>query len=209
MIKPKLKIETARFQRTLDKYLAFQQKDMAKALNKKGGAIAIHAIGLTHKAALKDINKGVKWTAKSKEGLRRWTFKTHPRSLKTDAERKQYFDAIQKLRKRSIAYLKAGWIPAARKLTGKTPKKGVAKGEAGKVPGYARKAKNVLLPVVELGNLAGQSSKKRSRKQKYSQQQAAKKYGKPALRRAFEIERKDMVKYLEMKAAKAAKAAGM
>jgi len=209
MLKPTLKVDPKSFQRTLDKYLKLQSKDLATALNKKAGAIAIHAIGFTKKATAKKIERDIKWTAKTKERLRRWTLKTHPRILKSDKERQKYFRAILKLRKRSIAYLAAGWLPAVRKLVKKKPKKGLPKGEQGKVPGYAKKAKmSTLIQVAEIVNLAGQSSKKRTKKQKHSQQQAAKKFGKPALAKAFNKEQKDMVKYFELKAQKAAKASG-
>jgi hypothetical protein len=187
-----------------------QSKDLETALNKKAGAIAIHAIGLTKKATPKKIERDIKWTAKTKEGLRRWTFKTHPQTLRSDKERRRYFRAILKLRKRSIAYLAAGWLPAVRKLIGRKPKKGLAKGGKGKVLGYAKKAKmTTLIQVAEIVNLAGQSSKKRTKKQKHTQHQAAKKFGEPALAKAFNKEQKDMVKYFEMKAQKAAKAAGV
>ena len=208
----KIQLDTrasAAFDRTLEKYLGLQSKTIAEALNKKGGAICLWAAKFTPMADVKKIKKHLKWNKKSAKRLRAWAlsgWRKEAAELDNDKDRKKFFKKLLAQRVQSVAYLKSGWIKPARDLGVKV--RGVKK-KGEKAAGYGVKAKNSakLDAFAIIENLAGKSTKKK-RKQKYSNADAARIYGEPALQAAYKKEAKDMVKYIERKMAQGAKKVG-
>jgi hypothetical protein len=106
--------------------------------------------------------------------------------------------AIQKLlaaRKRSVAFIKSGWLPAIKKLAPLSDRRGApatdsAAAQVGREKGTATPAKDGFNPSAEIVNLATTRRDKKS---------ALVRYGAPGLQKAFDDEVKSMNQYIEAK----------
>lgn len=204
-----LTIDDRQFQKQMLVYLKTSKRTVAKGLNVKSYFIVKKALRMTRKADKKKIQRHLAWNGKNANRLRRWALKHMPK-LKTDAERKKFFKKMKSARVRSVGYLKSGWIPALKafgRITNQSKKsKGVT--ARGIAKGYGRWAKASISPKATFANSTGYKSG-RGKGQKYSQQTALKKYGKPALGRAFQSEARSMKRYMEKKMQEATNRTGL
>lgn len=110
------------------------------------------------------------------------------------------------VRKRSVAFLKSGWLPAIKTLEPLAQKRGAPRSPGrdvqivGKPKGYAIPAKEGFVAVSEIVNQAIA---------KHDRKDALQKYGGPALEKAFRFEMASMRQYIERKMRETAKRAGI
>lgn len=195
-----LKIDDRQFQKQLLKYFKASTRTVSRGINAKSYFIVKKAIRMTRKADKKKIQKHLAWNGKSADRLRRWALKHFPQ-LKTDDERKAYFKKMKSARVKSVGYLKSGWLPALKAFGKVTNQNKKAKGVTARgIPkGFGRWAKDSISPKATFANKTGHAG---------GQPAALKKFGEPALARAFQSEARSMKRYLEKKMAQTTKRSG-
>lgn len=219
-----LKIDTREFQRTLRDYEKVSKRDLATILNTKGFYIARGAVRDTHKADKDKVKAEL--TALVKSGKKFKTVKRFSRfGLEYDAplisllinmrrgargEKGLYGKSMANAvkgwlgaRLRSIAFLRAGFIPAIKAFEplaekkGQAPKMDGATRQYGKPKGSAKVAKaDTWRPVASITNAASAKGDKNS---------ALERYVGEGLRSAFAKEVASMKQYMEEKFAATAK----
>ena len=213
-----IKFERENFDKTLQKYLKVQRKTVAQALNHKAYNVVIRAIKHTPVADKAKIRAHLAWNKKSSKRLRAWARKHYPR-LVSDQARKRFFKDMKSLRAKSVGYLKSGWITPMRALkkAAGTGGKSTIKGATQRSPskGSAEPAKDwrktgSYKSKVTFTNATGaqNGSGKKWILQKFSQAEAARQFGEPALKKGFTGAKADMQKYLLKKLKQAAKKSG-
>ena len=193
----KMKIDTAEFDRTMRKYLSLSKKGIAEVVNKKAYFIAVGALKATPIANKNAIGRWVRDWNKSAATI----IKTY--GLKRPFDKKDAIKKYSKYRKRTVAYLRAGWIMAIRMLgrAAKMPRRVKGAVMKGRPKGSARFANSKSWsPTATIINSTGFSSK---------QAKALKQYGAPALAAAFHAEMASMKKYIEDKLKKTARKSGI
>lgn len=196
-------LDTKEFDRTLREYLKVSKRDLATALNTKGFYIARRAVRETPKAK-------VDTSAAAKQIMAKAINKARRRSGLKGLFGGLMDAAIKKMiasRRRSVGFLKSGWLPAIKRLEPLAERRG-APGmgpkprQFGKDFGYATPAREGWKPAVVIANTIGQSEKQ-------EHGEALQKHGGPALQRAFNAETASMREYLERKLRAAAKRVGI
>lgn len=134
-----LKFDTVQFRRVLEEYIATTSKSVAKALNSKAYQLAWHAERLTKRASRADIEslgvvatklrrnrktgalgKGAAVIDKPRvEAILAGLWRKQGRTF-TNAELKEAAKKEIGKRLRAVGYIASGWIPAIRKLFGKS-----------------------------------------------------------------------------------------
>ena len=193
----KMKLNTAEFDRTMAKYLSLSKKTIAEVVNKKAYFIAANALKLTVKADRKELNAFVRDKRRVAATLIKM-FK-----LKRPFDLKEYQKKLGKFRRRTIGYIAAGWVMAVRILgrAARMPRRVKGATMKGRPKGSARFAnKKNWNPVAKIINSTGHSAK---------QARALKKYGQPALDKAFNNEMRSMKQYIEGKLKNTARKSGI
>ena len=119
-----------------------------------------------------------------------------------DFNPKEYQKKLKKYRNRSISYLRSGWIPALRALGGwaKQPRSFKGVRMKGRQKGKVKMARKTWDSHCTITNMVGHTR---------GQAEAAKKYVKTALQKAFNKEAQSMAKYILKKYKEAAKKSGI
>ena len=205
MLSKKVAIDTKEFDVTMLKYIKASKKTIPEALNQKAYWVVKRAIPLTRKTA-----KGVpgKFLSVSKK---KWKLAA-PTVVKTynlqkggphygKWTRKEMVAKLRKFRNESIGYLRSGWLPAIwatyKWARGRKSFKGVR--ARGRPMGWARLASHSWSSKTVVCNKTGQ---------KRGQQDAARKYVRPAMQLAINKERQSMEEYIIKKQVEALKKAG-
>jgi hypothetical protein len=147
-----LTVDSREWANTLRQYLPYVRRDLAYVLNKKGMVISARASRETAKA---------NWS-KAKSELRRMAYaiitkqrREKGKPLPTKDEWPEVVEAFLVARQRSMAWLKAGWIPAIQEFARAIGKTSTAKGLRAKHKvGGATPAKQSVSPRAELFNAA-------------------------------------------------------
>lgn len=209
-----LKFERHGFDKTLQIYLNLQSKTVAEGLNRKAYNVVIRAAKFTPKADKSQIRKWMK----SKDG-QNWIGSLFGRKLIRFDTKKAATKKITSLAIRSVGYLKAGWVTPMRALkkAAGIKAKGSIKGGTQRKPAKGsaepakdwRKTKGSKSEVTFTNATGAQSgSDKKGKGQLFSQAEAAKQFGEPALKKGFTAAKADMQKYILRKLKEAAKKSG-
>ena len=193
----KMTLDTGEFDRTMQKYMSLSKKTIAEVVNKKAYMIAVGAMQFTKLANRAEINAFARnWKRSAATIIKGF-------KLKKPFDKKEYQKKLGKLRRRSISYLRSGWIPAIRMLgrAAKMPTRVPGARMKGRPKGYATWANNKnWSPVATITNATGY---------KKGQAEALEKYGRPALAKAFIAEMAAMKVYIENKLKKTARKSGI
>lgn len=207
------KLDTREFDRTLSKYSTISKRDRVEIVNTKGFFIARAAIRNTPKA---DSNKIRKFFNKSNAKIVGMIINAKRKAKGLVGLSGLEMEAAQltmrNARLRSVAFLKSGWIPAAKGFEKLTKyRRGVARNEVGEGIGRAKQVGRLkgnfspardgaFLTVAKLINMAGDNKDNKG---------ALHKFGGPALQLAINQETESMRVYIEGKMKSAADAAGI
>lgn len=183
-------VNTAEFDRALKDYVLKTKKSIPEVLNTKAYWVARNAIQLTRIADKAKINSFAKnWSKSGPIIIKAFGLKT---DRSGDWTRKEVQKKFAALRRRSIGYLRSGWIPTLRATGGwaKQPKnyKGVI--IRGKRKGWVKLATKAWDTKTTICNAVGYNS---------DQAEAARKYVQPALSKSIAKETASMRQYLEKK----------
>lgn len=204
--------DQSRFDRALDSYVNATRKDMVTVLNSKGYFIARKALWFTDAADQKNVRqlKDLATTRRLREpkdkGLvvgaivsRRYGKGEGLYGSRMKAE----VNTILAARVRSRSFLKSGWLTAIRGLDPKAEDKGLAAPAVGGVKqiGQAKGSYSAASEPQLLTTITNSAQSKRDR------EGALKKFGMPALMKAFDSEAASMEEYVIKKNAKSAAAA--
>jgi len=216
-----LELNSKEFNKTFEKYMSLcTSKTLPEALNTKAAYI-IHAAGEGTKLA--DKGEIRKWV-RSKDGQNwigslfgREIMMKYVRGKSMPASRKEATKRIIAARIASVGYIKAGWTRplGAMRRAGRVKIKNIkgAKQRKGQILGTAVPAKiskRTFRPTATFTNAAGaqKNSDRTTHGSKYSQADAARAFGEPALGKAFAKERASMKVYIERKLQEAARKTG-
>ena len=185
-------VNTAEFDRALKDYVLKTKKSIPEVLNTKAYWVARNAIQLTRISDKAKINAFAKDWAKSGPTIIKAFDLQKGGSNWGGWTRKEVQKKFAALRRRSIGYLRSGWIPTLRATGGwaKQPKnfKGVA--IRGKRKGWVKLARKAWDTKTIICNAVGYNS---------DQAEAARKYVQPALSKSIAKETASMRQYLEKK----------
>lgn len=181
--------------RAIVQYARKRKKDVPDVVNRAAMNVAFRAAQFTTKASKTDILKGFNPYA-----LVRWIYRTHgpikggPSELKTKADAQAAADRLIAIRMASIAFIRAGWLPAAKKLKaivrrgkGDISTRSLRKGREGF--GYGRAALNAARPFALVVNQS-------VNKDNPTSGAALEKFGGPAATRAIRYVANDMLKFI-------------
>jgi len=200
-----IRINTREFDRVLRQYLAVTKRDLPDVVNAKAFFIARRAVVETPKAKLGRMSRAtgailgrIVNKRRGKDGLKGLYGK----------EMSKVVEIIYAARRRSVAFLKSGWLPAIRKLELAVPSKyrrGAARNDrsakqVGKPKGSATVAREGWRVVAKIENAA---------LAKHDKKEALSLFGGPALQRAFDYETQSMKEYIAKKLAASAKSLGI
>ena len=191
-------VDTAMFDRTMLKYMKASKKSAREALNTKAYWIAYNAIKFTKVANKQEILSYTKnWNRVGPTIIK--AFKLDRSKAFSKAKMMTKFS---KFRTRSIGYLRSGWLQTLRAAGGWAKQKKTFKGVRmkGRKKGWCKLARDAWDLKVSFSNTTGHDKK---------QQQAAKKFIKPALQKAINKEAQSMAKYILKKNAEAARRSGI
>lgn len=207
----KLRFDHREFDRTLRKYAMISKRTIPEIINTKAFFICRRAVVETAKASGQNIRKFIR----SDSGEHIGKIINARRGAKGlpglyGAKMAEAVATVLAARLRSVAYVKSGWLPAIKNLAPLVPKKtgaprqdraarqvGQEKGSA--IP--ARPGWSVKATIVNAIGATGDRAKEHS--------EAIKKYGEPALKKAFDFETNSMKEYMESKFKQAAKESGI
>ena len=198
------RVNDREFTETLRKYVLVSLKEIPDIVNTKAFFIARRAVVETPKADLAAINalKGSALIGKminKRRGIR------GEKGL-YGKEMSKAVGMVLAARRRSIAFLKSGWLPAIRILAGVVKqKRGVARADRsskiyGVPKGTATAAVNGFRVRAVIENAANATRDNKD---------ALIKYGEPALQKAFAFETQSMIDYMERKLKTAANSVGI
>ena len=206
----RIKIESQSMQRDISRYLAASKRELSEAINIKAYFIVKRAMRHTKKANKKEIRSFIRGPEGQLMigkmfGLGR--FKKDPPASRAEATKR-----IISARIRSVAYLAAGWgralalfgkeAKASRRMKGVSARGGLKKRSAVTV------ARPGAKPFAIFTNPAGYKNRVKKPGQKFTQDEAMRKFGEPIYQAAFRVEVRSMAKYVERKMAKATKRHG-
>jgi hypothetical protein len=203
----KFNLDTREFNQTLKEYAKYSKRDAATICNTKAFFIARRAVIETPKAKKSDINKMISRRGSvilgkiinARRGAKGF------KGLYGDTMRDAQLTVIA-ARRRSIAFLKSGWLPAVKILERLAEKRGAPRRpgsdikEYGKKKGAAVTASSGKKVFAEIINAADAEHDKK---------QALITYGLPALQRAFSFETNSMREYVERKFKETARKLGI
>lgn len=203
----KFQIDSREFDRTLRRYVEFSKRDFPTICNTKAFFIARRAVIETPKAQKSDINRLISRTGAVILGkiINKRRGEKGLRGLTGEAMRQAQLVVIA-ARKRSVAFLKSGWLPAIRILEPLSEKRGAPRRpgrdvvEYGKKKGSATPARPGFKIYSQIVNAADA---------KHDKKGALLTYGLPALQKAFNFETLSMKEYIERKMRGSAKSAGI
>lgn len=207
---PRITIKGQKMQQDIGRYLAASKRELSEAINYKAYFIIQRAMRHTKKADKKEIRAFIRGPEGQEMigkmfGLRR--FKKNPPATRAEAT-KQIISA----RVRSVAYLAAGWAKAlavfGREAKASRRLKGVSARGGLKSHSKAKPARPGTNPSATWANPAGYKNRVKKPGQKYTQDEAMRKFGEPIYQAAFRAEVRSMAKYVERKMAKATKRYG-
>jgi hypothetical protein len=189
------RLQTAEWDRVFPKYMALVRRDLADVLNTKAFFIARRSVVETPKARLGRMDR------KTAAILGRIINQRRGARGEKGLYGKEMLKAVEILyaaRRRSVAFLKSGWLPAIRALEARVDPKyrrGAARNDRaakqfGQPKGGAIPARTGWQVVARIENAALSS---------HDDKQALQTFGGPALQRAFDHEARSMVEYLERK----------
>lgn len=200
-----MRLNTKEWDRTFQQYMKLSKRDLAESLNAKGFFIARRAVVETPKAKLSRLT----WNTARILGMI-INKRRGEQGLKGlyGAEMAKEVELLYAHRRRSVAFLKSGWLPAIRLLETKVPAKyrrGAAKNDnsakqRGKPKGKAIPAGTgwKVVTIIENAAIA-----------KHDKKEALKQFGGPALQRAFDHEVRSMKEYIERKMKNTAQSVGI
>lgn len=203
----KLTLKTAEFNRTLKQYLEHSRRDLPTVLNTKAFFIARRAVIETPKAQAADVRRLISRKGEILLGKiinKRRGEKGLP-GLYGDAMQQMQLTVVA-ARRKSIAFLKSGWLPAIRRLEPYAEKRGAPRkpgkdiAQIGQAKGEATPARPGWKIFSQIVNAADADKDSKA---------ALLQYGGPALQRAFDFEVKSMREYIERKLKAAAKRVGI
>lgn len=207
---PRIKINSQSMERDIARYLTASKRELSEAINYKAYFIVKRAMRHTKKANKKEIRSFIRGPEGQLMigkmfGLGR--FKKDPPASRAEATKR-----IISARVRSVAYLAAGWGKALA-VFGKAAKasrrmKGVAVRGGLKSHAKAVVARPGTSPAATWANPAGYKNRAKKPGQKFTQDEAMRKFGEPIYQAAFRAEVRSMAKYVERKMAKATKRHG-
>jgi hypothetical protein len=200
-----MRLNTKDWDKTFSRYMEFSKRDLAGALNAKAFFIARRAVVETPKAKLTRLSRAT--------GAILGRIVNKRRGLAGDkglygAEMANVVEIIYAARRRSVAFLKSGWLPAIRKL------------EQSVEPKYRRGAARSDLTAKQVGQPKGSAIPARTGWRctarienaalaTHDKKEALDLFGGPALQRAFDYEVQSMKEYIARKMRDTAKAAGI
>ena len=208
-MQPKFKIDRREFDKAWREYRRFNRRDLAETINTKLFFIARRAVIETPKANKSQIKITRKTGAVLGRIINKRRGQRGERGLYGD-EMSKAVETIVAARKRSVAFLKSGWIPAIKKLEPYVKsKRGVARNDSsakqvGKPKGTGHVAKPGIVVSGSIINAIGTAGKRAS-----PHNAALLKFGSPALQRAFDSETKSMRDYIAAKMKKTAALVGI
>ncbi len=200
-----MRLNTSEWDKVFPKYMEHSKRDLATALNAKAFFIARRAVVETPKAKLSRMSRatgGILGRIVNKR-----------RGLAGDkglygVEMAKVVEIIYQARRRSVAFLKSGWLPAIRKLEQSVDpryRRGAAKSDrtakqVGRAKGSATPARTGWRCSARIENAA---------LAKHDKKEALDLFGGPALQRAFDYEVASMNEYIARKMRDTAKAHGV
>ena len=194
----RMKMDTKEFDKTLLRYAELSKKSLPDIINTKAYYVAAGAQKFTEKAELSDL----KAFAKNWDKSHRTIIKTYG-LRKGQFDKKQMMNKFYKYRKRTVAYIRAGWRMAVSVLGRFTnlPRRVDKARVVGRPKGGVKVAKKgTWSPTVSMWNTTGYTAK---------QAEAVNRYGQPALMKAFAAEMISMKAYIEAKLKAAGTKAGV
>ena len=206
-------VDDEMFQRTLAKYIKHSKKKLPEVCNVKAYWVARNAIQKTHKASAAEIDSFAKqWHRSGPTIIKTYKLDPSPSDLTKRGKwkksyKRKYMNKLSRYRKRSIGYLRAGWIPTLKKTGGWAKQSRGFRGVKlvgdgyGREKGYCKLARGDAWTIqTKFGNKTGF---------KTGQAEAAKKYVKPALQKAINQEAYGMARYIVKKMAEAKRKSGI
>jgi len=198
------KVNSREFDSALRQYVMVSRRTIPEIVNNKAFFIARRAVVKTPKADLAAINalKGSAFIGKIINAQRG---RRGEKGL-YGKEMSKAVGMVLAARRRSIAFLKSGWLPAIRILAGVVKqKRGVAR--ADRSPKIYGVPKGTAIPAVNGFRVRAviENAANTTRDHK----DALIKYGEPALQKAFEFETQSMLDYMERKLKAAANFVGI
>lgn len=189
------KIEAREWNRTFPAYMQHTKRDLPTALNSKAFFIARRAVVETPKAKLGRMDR--KTAAILGRIINKRRAERGEPGLYGE-EMKKAVEILYQIRRRSVAFLKSGWLPAIRRLELAVEAKyrrGAARNDrsaaqVGQPKGKAIPARTGVRTVAIIENAAIA---------KHDNKDALLKYGGPALQKAFDYEVRSMKEYIERK----------
>lgn len=196
---PRMKMDTAEFNRTLSKYMAASKKTLPEIVNTKAFFTAQGAMKKTKQADKKEIRRWVKdWHQSAATIIKSYKLK------RGQFTRADYIKKMIKFRTSRVGYLQAGWISALKVLGKMTRLKPFLKGmgkQKGKFKGKVIAGKrDSINPQCTIINSTGFTE---------GQARALKRYGEPALIQALKAESASMKQYVEKKMREAGRRVGV
>tara|TARA_B100001029_G_C14986385_1_gene409228 strand:- start:98 stop:703 length:606 start_codon:yes stop_codon:yes gene_type:complete len=183
-------VNTAEFEKTMQRYLIETKKDITVIVNTKAYWVAYNAIRYTGQAKKPKINRFVRnWKKSGPTIIKAFGLKTDRSGGWT---RKEVMQKFGKLRHRSVSFLQSGWVPTLQATFKQAKRPPYYKGvwPYGKKKGHAKVLKRPWETHTTISNKTGF---------KPDQATAARRYVRPALSRAVGEEAASMRKYLEEK----------
>ena len=205
----KNEVDDAMFLRTLEKYKKWSGKNLPEICNTKSYWIARNTMQFTRKADAAEIDKFAKyWPRSGRTIIKIYKLNPGPGDLTKKGKWKQsykrkYMNKLSKYRKRSIGYLRSGWVETLKKTGGWAKQRKSFKGvrQKGLKKGFCKPAaKNHWTIDCTFGSTVGWKPR---------QAEATKKYAQPAFRKAFKKEAIGMARYIIRKMAEAKRKSGI
>ncbi len=200
-----MRLNSREWDRTFGRYMQFSKREFPTALNSKAFFIARRAVVETPKAKLSRLSRS------TREVLGKIINQRHGQRGEKGLYGLEMAKAVEILyasRRRSVAFLKSGWLPAIRRLElavepkyrRGAPKNDRAAKQFGKPKGRAIPANAGWRCRVLIENAALSDHDKKD---------ALELFGGPALQRAFDFEAASMKNYIAKKLREGAKAHGI
>lgn len=153
-IRPSVSVDMSDFRQKFRKYLQYTKKSLSEAVNEKAYFIALNAYRLTPAVARSDITSELLQPSRAipRLTLAQMLAMTRKSKRNKKASLEQQGRLIMRARQRSVAFLKAGWIPALRTLAVAIQKR-FGKTYKGRPKGGAAPARTASIrPIASLWN---------------------------------------------------------
>lgn len=201
-----MRLNTREWDATFKKYMTLSKRDLPTALNAKAFFIARRAVLETPKAKLS--NRSLRTDAVLGSIINKRRAARGERGL-WGPEMAKAVETLYAVRRRSVAFLKSGWLPAIKileqavepKYRRNAPRSDRSAQQVGQPKGSANPAKSTGWRVHAIIANAANAT--------HDQKDALLKFGGPALSRAFAHEVQSMKEYIERKMRDTAKSCGV